>query len=60
MTKRSGIVTRREFINAMGAIGGAGAAHHALTAMGLLGIPKAYAASLQLPAGSLKGITIVS
>ena len=59
MTKRHGIVTRREFIKAMGAIGGAGAAYHALTAMGLLGIPKAYAASLALPAESLKDKTIV-
>lgn len=59
MTNRNGIVTRREFVMAMGAIGGAGAAYHALTAMGLLGIPKTYAASLELPAGSLEDITIV-
>ncbi len=59
MTKRSGVVTRREFINAMGAIGGAGAAYHALTAMGLLGIPKAYAEPLELPEHRLDGVDIV-
>ncbi len=59
MTKRNGTVTRRNFITAMGAIGGAGAAHHALTAMGLLGIPKAYAGPLQLPARSLDGVSII-
>ncbi len=59
MTESTGHVTRRQFVKGMGAIGGAGAAYHALTAMGLLDIPPASARAQPLPKTSLDGVEIV-
>ena len=60
MTEDTGRVTRRQFVKAMGVIGGAGAAYHALTAMGLLDIPPASARTrpIELETG-LSGVKIV-
>lgn len=52
--------SRRRFLEAIGKVGGAAAAYDAMVALGMLRVPdSAYAAPLDIPAGSGDGKTIV-
>src|SRR6478609_5334047 len=52
-------VTRRDFLERLGAIGGYSAAFLGMEAMGLLNVPPAAAAPFQLPNGSGRGRKVV-
>src|SRR5438105_11290208 len=51
--------TRRQFLEAVGRAGGAAAAYEAMTAMGLLSVPSAFAGVPDLPPGDGKRIVIL-
>ncbi|HEX2834911.1 MAG TPA: FAD-dependent oxidoreductase [Thermoanaerobaculia bacterium] len=51
--------TRRGFLEAVGRAGGAAAVYEVMTAMGMLGIPAAFAGPPQIPPGSGSGKRIV-
>lgn len=52
-------ITRRQFLNRLGAVGGAGAVYAFLTTTGLLLIPEAHAAITELPPDSLEGRKVI-
>src|SRR5437868_13742906 len=52
-------VTRRDFLERLGAIGGYSAAFLGMEAMGLLNVPPAAAEPFQLPRGSGRGRRVV-
>ena len=54
-----GFWTRRRFLEAVGRAGGAAAAYEAMTAMGLLRVPAAFAGVPDLPPGNGKRILIL-
>jgi len=51
--------TRRQFLEAVGRAGGAAAAYEAMTAMGLLRVPSAFAGIPDLPPGDGKRVVIL-
>jgi monoamine oxidase len=52
-------ISRREFVRWAGILGGVGAAHVAMEALGLAPVPGSYAGPPPLPHGSGKGVKIV-
>jgi monoamine oxidase len=52
-------ISRREFVRQVGILGGVGAAHVAMEALGLAPVPDSYAGPPSLPPESGKGIKIV-
>ncbi len=52
-------ISRREFVRQIGILGGVGAAHVAMEALGLAPVPVSYAGPPSLPADSGKGVKIV-
>src|SRR5580693_9413893 len=52
-------LSRREFVRRVGILGGVGAAHVAMEALGLAPVPIAYAGPPSLPLESGKGIKVV-
>src|SRR6516162_5363569 len=52
-------ISRREFVRWTGILGGVGAAHVAMEALGLAPVPDSYAGPPSLPPESGKGIKIV-
>ncbi len=59
MTRNPRGSTRREFIHALGAIGGVGAAYHGLSALGLIKMPAARARMSALPYDVGKGRRVI-
>ena len=55
MTEANGDWTRRRFLEKVGAAGGAAALYETMTALGLIGVPEAWAGPPQLPRGSGAG-----
>src|SRR5260370_3620007 len=52
-------ISRREFVRRVGILGGVGAAHVAMEALGLAPVPVSYAGPPSLPPESGKGVKIV-
>ena len=55
MSEGAGEGTRRDFLEKVGAVGGAAALYETMTAMGLIGVPDAWAGPPKIPAGSGNG-----
>jgi monoamine oxidase len=53
------IISRREFVRQVGILGGVGAAHVAMEALGLAPVPVSYAGPPSLPPESGEGVKIV-
>jgi monoamine oxidase len=52
-------ISRRDFVRRVGILGGVGAAHVAMEALGLAPVPLSYAGPPSLPPESGKGVKIV-
>ena len=59
MTEAHGDWTRRRFLEKVGAAGGAAALYETMTALGLIGVPEAWAGPPELPSGTGKGKTVL-